>query len=279
MKLKTINKLISSKFNDWANSITEETLRHQVMENTIITGGSIVSLLLGEDVNDFDLYFRNKDTCLRVAEYYAKFFPGKVDIRLINDAGFEDKQGSRISIRVTPDITYNGTDEASDESPVTAEGKDPEFKPLFMSSNAITLSDKIQIVVRFYGEPEQIHENYDFVHCTCYWKSWDEELVTPVRALTSMMSRELIYCGSKYPLCSIIRIRKFIARKWTISAGQMLKMIIQLNELDLLDVRVLQDQLVGVDSAYFAEVLKKLAEKGTERVDAAYLAEIIDRIF
>lgn len=279
MKLKTIKKLISSKFNAWANSITDETLRHQVMENTIITGGSIVSLLLGEDVNDFDLYFRNKDTCLRVAEYYAKFFPGKVDIRLMNDAGFEDKQGSRISIRVTPDITYNGTDEASDESPVTAEGKDPEFKPLFMSSNAITLSDKIQIVVRFYGEPEQIHENYDFVHCTCYWKSWDEELVTPVRALTSMMSRELIYCGSKYPLCSIIRIRKFIARKWTISAGQMLKMIIQLNELDLLDVRVLQDQLVGVDSAYFAQVLKTLAEKGTERVDAAYLAEIIDRIF
>lgn len=279
MKLKTIKKLIASKFNDWANSITDETLRKQVMENTIITGGSIVSLLLGEDVNDFDLYFRNKSTCLAVANYYARFFPGKVDIRLLDDAGVENDQGPRISIRVTPDITYNGTEEASDESPVTAEGKDPEFKPVYMSSNAITLSDKIQIVVRFYGEPEQIHENYDFVHCTCYWKSWDEELVTPVRALTSMMSRELIYCGSKYPLCSIIRIRKFIARKWTISAGQMLKMIIQLNELDLLDVRVLQDQLVGVDSAYFADVLKKLSEKGTERVDAAYLSEIIDRIF
>ncbi len=279
MKLKTIKKLIASKFDAWANSITDEALRKLVMENTIITGGSIVSLLLGEDVNDFDLYFRNKDTCLRVAKYYANFFPGKVDIRLLDDAGIENDHGSRISIRVTPDITYKGGEEASDESPMTAEGKDPEYKPVFMSSNAITLSDKIQIVVRFYGEPEQIHSNYDFIHCTCYWKSWDNELVTPVAALTSMMSKELIYCGSKYPLCSIIRIRKFIARKWTISAGQMLKMIIQLNELDLLDVRVLQDQLVGVDSAYFAEVLTKLAEKGQERVDAAYLCEIIDLIF
>ncbi len=279
VKLKTIKKLISTKFNAWTNSITDEGLRKQVMENTIITGGSIVSLLLGEDVNDFDLYFRNRDTCLKVAQYYAKFFPGKVSIEMVDSNGVISEHGEQISIRVTPDITYKGDEEASDESPVAAEGEDEKFLPIFMSSNAITLSDKIQIVVRFYGDPEQIHANYDFVHCTCYWKSWDEELVTPVRALTSMMSKELIYCGSKYPLCSIIRIRKFIARKWTISAGQMLKMIIQLNELDLLDVKVLRDQLVGVDSAYFAEVLSRLEEKGTDRVDAAYLLEIIDRIF
>jgi len=215
MKLKTIKKLIATKFNAWANSIPDESLRKLVMENTIITGGSIVSLLLGEDVNDFDLYFRNKETCLAVARYYATFFPGKVDIRLMDELGGFDDNGPRISIRVTPDITYKGPEEAADESPMTAEGKDPEFKPIFMSSNAITLSDKIQIVVRFYGEPEAIHANYDFIHCTCYWKSWDEQLVTPVAALTSMMSKELIYCGSKYPLCSLIRIRKFIARKWT----------------------------------------------------------------
>lgn len=271
MKIKTIKKTLCDKFNQWANSIQDETLRKQVMENTIITGGAIVSLLMGEDVNDFDLYFRNYDTCLRVAQYYAKFFEGKVEIR--------EGENGIISIRTDADITYKGEEEASDESPVSVEGKDPDFKPIYMSSNAITLSDKIQIVIRFYGEPEEIHKNYDFIHCTCFWKSWDEQLVTPERALTSMMSRELIYCGSKYPLCSLIRIRKFIARKWTISAGQMLKMVIQLNELDLLDINVLRDQLVGVDSAYFAQVIEALSEKGTEKVDSAYLIEIIDRIF
>jgi hypothetical protein len=270
MKIKTIKKTLCEKFNQWANSIPDDGLREMVMKNTIITGGAIVSLLMGEDVNDFDIYFRNHATCLAVAKYYATFFPDKVEIR--------DGDGL-ISIRVTPDIIYKGDEEASDESPVAAEGKDPEFKPVYMSSNAITLSDKIQIVVRFYGEPEEIHKNYDFIHCTCFWKSWDEELVTPERALTSMMSRELIYCGSKYPLCSLIRIRKFIARKWTISAGQMLKMVMQLNDLDLTDINVLRDQLVGVDSAYFAQVLEELAAKGTDRIDTAYLLEIIDRIF
>lgn len=270
MKLKTISKILASKFDAWANSITDEPLRKMVMENTIITGGSIVSLLQGEQVNDFDLYFRNYNTCLKVAQYYAKFFPDQCSIQEVD---------GQVSIRVTMAIAYKGDEEASDESPVAAKGEDEKFNPVYMSSNAITLSDRIQIVCRFYGEPEQIHANYDFVHCTCYWKSWDCQLVTPVKALTSMMTKELIYVGSRYPLCSLIRIRKFIARGWTINAGQMLKIVIQLNELDLLDPRVLQDQLVGVDSAYFAQVLAQLSEKGNERVSAPYLLEIIDRIF
>ncbi len=271
MKLKTIKKIIASKFDAWANSITDEPLRKMVMENTIITGGCIVSLLCGEDVNDFDLYFRNRATCAAVAKYYAKFFPNDVEIR--------ESEDGRISIRVTPNLIYKGEEETSDDSPIAAEGKDAEFKPIYMSSNAITLSDKIQIVVRFFGEPEEIHANYDFVHCTCYWSSWDNELVTPVKALTSIMTRELFYVGSKYPLCSMIRIRKFIARKWTISAGQMLKIMLQLNELDLFDLPTLQDQLVGVDSAYFAQLIEALTATDPAKLNASYIAEIIDRIF
>lgn len=282
MKLKTINKILCSKFNAWANSITDESLRKAVMENTIITGGSIVSLLLGEKVNDFDLYFRNYETCLKVAKYYAEQFPDVSIEELDADGVYGDRakpEKVRISIRAGLNTVYQGEEEASDESPETAEGKEPEFKPVYMSSNAITLSDKVQIVCRFYGEPEQIHANYDFVHCTCYWKSWDAELVTPVKALTAMMGKELIYVGSKYPLCSLIRIRKFVARGWTISAGQMLKMVLQLNELDLTDLAVLQDQLVGVDSAYFAVLLKALQDAEPEKLNAAYISEIIDRIF
>ena len=277
MKLKTVNKILSSKFNNWANSITDEELRKLVIENTIITGGSIVSLLLNEEPNDFDIYFRNHDTCLKVALYYAKFFPGKVEIRDNTNQAGEESPG-QISIRVTPDLIYQGTEEAADDSPEAAEGQDEKFNPVFMSSNAITLSDKIQIVVRFYGEPEQIHANYDFVHCTSYWKSWDEELVTPVAALTAIMGKELFYVGSKYPLCSLIRIRKFIQRGWTISAGQMLKIILQLNELDLFDIKVLQDQLVGVDSAYFAQLLEALKDADPKKLNASYINAIIDRI-
>ena len=39
----------------------------------------------------------------------------------------------------------------------------PKYRPVFLSQNAITLSDRMQIVIRFHGLPNQIHDNYDFV--------------------------------------------------------------------------------------------------------------------
>lgn len=155
----------------------------------------------------------------------------------------------------------------------------PKFRPIFLTSNAITLSDGIQVVTRFYGEPNAIHENYDFAHCTCYWQSWDGKLELRPNALEALLARELRYVGSKYPLCSLIRTRKFIQRGWTINAGQFVKMAMQLNELDLMDMKVLEEQLTGVDAAYFLEIIDALKAKNETRVDHAYLMQLIDRIF
>ena len=79
------------------------------------------------------------------------------------------------------------------------------------------------MLIRFWGEVEEIHKNYDFAHCTCAWSSWDNELSLPTKALECIINKELYYMGSKYPLCSIIRSRKFINRGYTINAGQYLK--------------------------------------------------------
>jgi len=155
----------------------------------------------------------------------------------------------------------------------------PPYRPIFLTANAITLSDDIQIVVRFFGMPDTIHENYDFVHCMNYWTSWDGELKLRPESLESLLSKELRYVGSKYPLCSIIRTRKFIQRQWTINAGQYLKMAMQLGDLDLNDVTVLEEQLTGVDAAYFNEIIRAIRDKDESRVDRAYLMELIDRIF
>ncbi len=148
-----------------------------------------------------------------------------------------------------------------------------------MSTNAITLSHKVQVVLRFYGEPEEIHKNYDFVHCTNYWSSWDGKLTLHQPSLESLLAKELRYVGSKYPICSLFRLRKFIQRGWTVNAGQILKIAFQVSELNLSDFTVLEDQLTGVDVAYFVQIIDKLKDKDPEKVNAAYLVEIIDRMF
>jgi hypothetical protein len=111
-----------------------------------------------------------------------------------------------------PDQIMDAHEETEQLALQTATDGKPKFRPVFLTSNAITLSDKIQIVLRFQGEPDDIHANYDFVHCTSYWTSWDEKLVLKPEAMESILCKELRYVGSKYPICSVVRLRKFIAR-------------------------------------------------------------------
>ena len=170
-------------------------------------------------------------------------------------------------------------DEINDDALVNTEDK---YKPIFLSTNAITLSNKVQIVIRFYGDPEEIHLNYDFIHTTNYW-TFDSGIVLNQKALEAILNKDLFYSGSKYPIASIIRTRKFIKRGWNINAGQYLKMAFQISELDLTDISVLEDQLVGVDSIYFLNFVKLLKEQHVSnkyfKLSNDYVTSVVDKIF
>ncbi len=307
MKAKNVQAVCRKKFKHFLSSVKGENAKKQLAENTIITGGAIASMLLGEEVNDFDFYFRNRTACLMIAQHFVNQFCKNPPARFRNDSDktvqvtVDDSCSDRISIKVqsagvaseTPADEYDYFEQTDPEQADAAEyveralnvAKDatseekPKYRPVFLSSNAITLSDRVQLVTRFYGEPGDIHENYDFVHCTNYWTSWDEKLYLQPGAVEALLARDLRYVGSKYPLCSLIRARKFVQRGWTCNAGQYLKMAMQLNELDLTDVSVLEEQLTGVDTAYFIQVIDALKKRNDKVVDTAYLVELIDKIF
>lgn len=179
----------------------------------------------------------------------------------------------------------NQPNEALDAAKQTAQELETESKadyhPVFVSANAISLHGRVQLIFRFVGEPERIHDNYDFVHCTNYWTSWGG-LTLQAPALEALLAKELRYVGSRYPVCSIFRARKFLDRGWTISAGQLFKIAHQVSKLDLSDYRVLEDQLIGVDTAYFSQVLSALRkgkDDGDHTVDETYLINLIDKVF
>src|SRR5699024_4133560 len=158
-----------------------------------------------------------------------------------------------------------------------------EHTPDFLSTNAISLKGKIQLVIRFYGERDEIHDNYDFVLATCFWRSENNHQSLPREALEAILTKELRYAGPKYPLASIFRTKKFIERGWTVNVGQYLKMALQLNEMNLLDPKVLEEQLTGVDFAYFQMIIRDIKEKQEKddkfKVDNQYLMQVINRIF
>jgi hypothetical protein len=49
-----------------------------------------------------------------------------------------------------------------------------------------------------------------------------------------------------------------LKRGWNISAGEMLKVMFQISELDLKNPDVLEEQLIGVDVAYFSALINIL---------------------
>ncbi len=311
MKAKTINSVICKKFDDWLSSITDDSVKKLVENNSIVTGGCIASMLLKEQVNDFDVYFTNKETVKAVAEYYVKQWnEANGDSGYVLDGADKDNEHNPdfkggVAMNMTADrikIIFESKGVAKEEGaidddmeleewpdgkPVVDEESKPKYRPIYISCNAVTLSQKIQIVLRFYGDAETIHQHYDYVHCTNYWLSSKRELTLKQPALEALLSKELRYIGSKYPLASVIRTRKFIKRGWTINAGQYLKMSFQISQLDLTDIAVLEDQLTGVDVAYFASLidsLQKHAEKEKEegrefKLEYSYLATIVDKIF
>lgn len=339
LKAKTIKGVLQRKFTDFVDSIDDERVKELVRDGTVITGGSIASMLLSEPVNDFDMYFRDKATAVAVAEYYVEKFKAnppprfkgggnvKIFVKVADDGkttkqvlkpgtgigdvpeDYEEREvvvpgRVRIYIKSVGIAGEKGDDGKykyfeGDRDPDAADATEyveqalsvaqdieeededkPKYRPIFLTSNAITLSNKVQLIIRFYGDPQEIHENYDFVHCTSYWTSRDGKLVLRPEALECLLAKELRYNGSRYPVCSVFRVRKFINRGWSINAGQLLKMMMQVSHLDLEDIEVLEDQLIGVDAAYFTEIIEKLRQRFEDgRVPSAYLLEIIDRMF
>lgn len=282
MQVKTVKKLITLKMNDWLESITDLGLKADVKKNILVSGGCITSLFHGLPVNDFDVYIQDMDVLIRLANYYC---PGKVlDGRrreeylntIHSSYEIEDNESAQA-------IRYKSLKEDQVKLNIDSIGikkeliKDKKYQVAFLSQNAISLSEDVQIVLRFHGNAERIHKTFDFIHATNYF-TFEEGLVTNIAALESILTKTLRYQGSLYPLTSVIRMKKFIQRGWTVNAGEILKMLFQVSELDLKDIQVLEEQLIGVDVAYFSVLIDVLRDTaGT--MDSHHLSLLIDKVF
>jgi hypothetical protein len=306
-KRKGMVRELNTKIEDWLASIDDEDVASAVKKDTIITGGSIASMLLGEKINDFDVYFRTKETAVLVARYYVAKFnatmksksgdavlmhepyvtensvkncKGTIEDRVliyIKSAGVAaEDQNTYQYFEMQPEEAAAAFAESLDAA--KSDGK-AKYRPVFLSANAITLSNDVQLIIRFFGEPDKIHDNFDFKHAMSYYDYGSKQLVLPAAAMECLLSRSLVYAGSLYPICSIFRMKKFLDRGWRISAGEMLKIMWQISELDLKDQDMLREQLTGVDMAYMHELIAALKDVSADKINSTYIAEIIDRIF
>ena len=315
MKTKTIGQLCRRAMEGWVASLPQE-LQQPVTDDLILTGGSIASLFLGEPVNDWDVYFRSRATAKAVAEHYVGLFtatppPALEGNPLLKQVQVVDR-GDRVAVMVksagiltehSGDGSYHYFEALTDSEPDRAEqyaqvifggvdgrtsyAADKDYWPCVLTGNAITLlrqnrkSTPVQLILRFTGDPAEIHKNFDWAHATNYW-TFQGGLVTRADALECLLARELRYIGSQYPLAALLRAFKFVQRGFTRPhAGHLLVLALQLAKLDWDDPRVWEEQLTGVDFAYFREIIARIRTllkegKGMQEIISTYLAQIVE---
>lgn len=289
MQIKTIKKIIATKMNEWLMTITDEKLRAEVKDNILVSGGSITSMMLNEPVNDYDVYIQDMDVLIKLANYYRpnEVLDGRLKDKYLEEYSVNEyNNNSEMAVRlktlknnqVKLNIPSAGIEVITNDENDENDENDKKYQVAFLSQNAISLTDDLQIVLRFNGDNEQIHKTFDFIHATNFF-TFKDGLVTNIKALESIISKTLIYQGSLYPLTSIIRMKKFIKRGWNIGAGEILKIMFQISELDLKDPQILEEQLIGVDIAYFGTLIDVLRGVKKETITSAYLNALIDKIF
>ena len=253
MLLATVNDRLTKILDDFIETLPKD-LKYEFTFNTFVAGGAILSLLRGEEPNDVDIYFSEEQTALKIARYF-NFYP--VVKEFYDITGVKEH---RIYITKTSFSIL----------------KEEGICPVFVSPNAMTLSNRFQLVFRYTGAPDFVIDQFDFAHTQMFWNRVSGVKLSD-RAKDSLVLNELFYLPGAYPLSSLFRLRKFLLRGWNISIGQLTKLSIQLSKIDYTDLQQLKDQLNGVDIQYINRLVY-LLESENNMTEERIIA-IIDELF
>lgn len=95
--------------------------------------------------------------------------------------------------------------------------KNDKFHVKLITENAINLSDKIQIIIKFVGDPKVVTNKFDWQHIKSWYSCKEEKLHLTSDVYQLVVEKELIYTGSDYPLSSLMRLKKYIKKGWNVS--------------------------------------------------------------
>ncbi len=159
------------------------------------------------------------------------------------------------------DITFSNISDV--DRAIAWSRADKNVNVICETPNAVTIKcaeieQPIQLIRVVTGEPRDIIQTFDYVHTTNFYNIRDG-LVINTAAASSLLQKKLVYVGTKYPVAALFRLRKFLSRGWTIDVSQIIKMALQISDLNLRDPQVFSEQVRGVDeSAVTAAILANI---------------------
>lgn len=288
-------------------------LKDQIKQHYILTGGAIPSLLQGDEPKDYDIYFDNIHILYELVAYILRYIsdwtikeecyqpdpkfkwhqpsvPGSLTISEIppdpNAALVNAIKPSLTTIPISvnaahinafygDDIVFHNIKTGNKIRHRVKTGKGT-YQLKFASSNSLILSNEIQVITRIVGNPAELHKTFDFIHCVSYYTE-QTGLVLNKFAMESILTKELKYMASSpYPMCSIMRAKKFIQRGWTISDSELLKIMLDIVKLDT-NKDTLAFQLQSGINSKWNKMLEKIDVPDLTEMQTQDLNRIIDQ--
>lgn len=173
---------------------------------------------------------------------------------------------------------YNLTDLALLQSKLTAKN----ISSKFVTDSAISYDlngVKVQLIKRVYGTPLEIINQFDFTTTMAAYIPNTSDFILGETFLYDLCQRELYFnINAKYPICSLWRTKKFIAKGFHLSAGEFLKLSLAINNLKIKTYKDLKEQLEGIDTLFLKELTDICLNKELENYDFRIALEIINKV-
>ncbi len=207
----------------------EGEVKEIVKAHCFIAGGCFASLLNNEEVNDYDFYFTNYDAVNK--------FTSNIQSSL--------KKAKVFSKQNKLKYTFKQTHESD-------QALSFEFYPDFGKPI------KIQFITKYYGEPKEVVGKFDFLHCqSYYYPATGDKSVN-----TDRYGKNLEFnLKSPYPMSALKRMVKFVKRGYLIPDGELLKICLAINALEINSNKDVEEQLKGMYNAQFEKLNVKTVLK------------------
>jgi hypothetical protein len=154
---------------------------------------------------------------------------------------------------------------------VFTDNKDAVVK--YSTDNAVSYrvkGKKVQLIKKqgFVGPPVLVVPHFDFTVSMCAYMPDTRQFYYDDKFMEHLAARTLVYNpDSKNPLSTMVRVKKFLARGYSVSGVELVKLGLAVNNLSIVTYKDLKEQLEGIDTVLLKELTDALLVKADSEYD------------
>lgn len=121
------------------------------------------------------------------------------------------------------------------------------------------------VMPELFGDPQTIFSYYDFTVCMGAYQFFEdgqkEGFIFGDDFFKHIGQRRLVFhVGTKYPICSLLRVMKYVKRGFFITGMELMKIGLAVHALKIETYADLRRQLQGIDTAFLADLTDQMKD-------------------